>query len=120
MGEEAFADFQAAIHDPATVHGMVEDYRAGLGVDHEHDEADRQAGRRVRCPTLALWSERDDLRRLYGDVLAVWRPWTTELSGRGIDCGHHGAEEASEVLATALLAFLGSGPIDPVAAALAV
>ena len=29
MGEEAFADYRAAIHDPETVHAMVEDYRAG-------------------------------------------------------------------------------------------
>jgi len=107
MGAENYADFRAAIHDPATVHGMLEDYRAGLAIDREHDEVDRRAGRRVACPTLVLWSQRDDLEWLYGDVLAVWRPWTTNLEGRAIDCGHHMAEEAPEELATALLAFLG-------------
>ena len=66
-------------HDPATVHAMLEDYRAGLGVDRAADEADRAAGRRISCPTLELWSSRDDLEYLYGDVLAVWEPWTTEL-----------------------------------------
>ena len=45
-----------AIHDPATVRAMLEDYRAGLGVDRAHDEADRAAGRRITCPTLVLWS----------------------------------------------------------------
>ena len=35
MGEEAYADYCAAVHDPATVHAMVEDYRAGLGIDRE-------------------------------------------------------------------------------------
>ncbi len=44
MGAEAYEDFQRAIHDPATVHGMIEDYRAGLGIDRAHDEADRAAG----------------------------------------------------------------------------
>ncbi len=29
----------AAIRDPATVHAMVEDYRAGLGVDRAAEEA---------------------------------------------------------------------------------
>jgi haloacetate dehalogenase len=105
MGAEAYEDFRAAIHDPATVHGMIEDYRAGLGIDREHDEADRRAGRRIACPTLVLWSLRDDLERLYGDVLAVWRPWATNCQGRGIDCGHHMAEEAPEELARELLAF---------------
>ncbi len=106
MGAENAADMRRAIHDPATVHGMIEDYRAGLGIDRAHDEADRRAGRKVGCPTLCLWSERDDLEMLYGDVLEVWRPWTTELSGHAIPSGHHMAEEAPEALAAALLRFL--------------
>ena len=106
MGMDAYEDFRAAIHDPATVHGMLEDYRAGLGIDREHDEADRSAGRRIACPALVLWSLRDDLEELYGDGLKIWRPWITTLEGRGIDCGHHMAEEAPEELASELLAFL--------------
>lgn len=106
MGQSAYADFQRAIHDPDTVHGMLEDYRAGLGIDRQHDEEDRQQGRRIRCPTLVLWSLKDDLERLYGDVLEVWKPWTTSLTDHGIDCGHHMAEEAPETLAQALLDFL--------------
>lgn len=108
MGDEAYADYLAAISDPATVHGMVEDYRAGLGIDRQHDETDRRAGRRVACPMLVLWSERDDMRRLYGDVLAIWRPWVTSLRGHGIDSGHHMAEEAPEAVVKALRAFLSA------------
>jgi haloacetate dehalogenase len=107
MGQEAYDDFREAIHDPATVHGMLEDYRAGLGIDRAHDEADRQAGRKVRCPTLVVWSLGDDLERLYADVLGVWRPWLSEMEGHGIDCGHHMAEEAPEELGARLLEFLG-------------
>jgi haloacetate dehalogenase len=73
MGEDAWPDFRDAIHDPATVRTMCEDYRAGLTVDRAHDDADRRAGRRVACPTLALWSSRDDMETLYGDVLGVWK-----------------------------------------------
>ena len=47
MGQAAFEDYLQAIRDPATVHGMIEDYRAGLGIDRLHDEVDRAAGRRV-------------------------------------------------------------------------
>ena len=103
--DEGYADFLSAIRDPATVHGMVEDYRR-LGIDRAHDEEDRAAGRRVACPTLVLWSLRDDLERLYKEVLAVWRPWTTDCDGRGLACGHHMAEEVPEELAAALLTFL--------------
>ena len=74
MGEENFADFRRAVHNPETVRAMLEDYRAGLGIDRAHDDADRAAGRRVACPTQVLWSGRDDMADLYGDVLEVWRP----------------------------------------------
>jgi len=106
MGEENYTDFCEAIFDPATVHGMVEDYRAGLGIDRRHDEDDRLHGRKVHCPALCIWSLKDDLEKLYGDVLAVWQPWASDIRGGSIDCGHHMAEEAPEALAEKLLAFL--------------
>ncbi len=108
MGAEAFEDYRAAIHDPRVVHGMLEDYRAGLGIDRQHDQSDRDAGRRIACPTMVLWSLRDDLERLYGNVLNVWIPWTSKLSGKGLDCGHHMAEEAPEALAAELRGFFQS------------
>jgi haloacetate dehalogenase len=106
MGAEAFADYRHAIHDPATVHAMCEDYRAGLGVDRAHADADRRAGRRLACPLLVLWAARDDLEELYGDVLGVWRNWADDVRGRGLDCGHHLSEEAPAELAAELRAFL--------------
>lgn len=106
MGEKAFEDFHAAIHNPATVHAMVEDYRAGLGIDKAHDEADRASGKQIICPTLVGWSLQDDLGELYGDVLAVWKPWTRDLQGFSIDCGHHMAEEAPDELARHIQSFL--------------
>jgi len=105
-GEENSADFQRAIHNPATVSAMLEDYRAGPGVDRAADDADRAADRRITCPTLVLWSTRDDMESLYGDVLAVWEPWTTDLRGAPIDSGHHMAEEAPGPLADQLATFL--------------
>lgn len=119
MGAENHADFLAAVHDAATVHAMVEDYRAGLGVGRAADDADRAAGHRITCPTLVLWSTGDDMEQLYGDVLAVWEPWTTDVRGGPIDSGHHMAEEAPAALAAALTRFLaadqgpGRGGVDP-------
>ena len=43
MGEQAYADLRRALRDPEVVHAMLEDYRAGLREDREHDEADRAA-----------------------------------------------------------------------------
>lgn len=106
MGQENYDDFQAAIHDPGTVIGMLGDYRAGIALDHLHDREDRQAGRKLHCPLHVLWSLKDDLEDLYGDVLSVWQPWAEQkISGAGIDSGHHMAEEAPVELASALQAF---------------
>jgi haloacetate dehalogenase len=85
---------------------MCEDYRAGLGIDRAHDEADRREGRRIACPTLVAWSAEDDMETLYGDPLQPWRAWGDDLRGARIDSGHHMAEQAPEQLARELLAFL--------------
>jgi hypothetical protein len=42
--------FHRAVHDPATVTAMLEDYRAGVGIDSADDEADPAAGRCVTNP----------------------------------------------------------------------
>jgi haloacetate dehalogenase len=117
MGEEAFADYRRAIHDPDTVHAMCEDYRAGLGIDREHDDADRAAGRRVRCPTLVAWSLHDDLEELWGDPVAIWREWTDDVRGATIDSGHHMAEEAPDQLAAVLADFFSGSASDEGSAA---
>jgi len=106
MGAEAYADFRRAIENPKTVHAMLEDYRAGLGIDRRHDETDRAAGRTVSCPVLVIWSLRDDLATLYDDIPGIWRRWADNLRTGTVDSGHHMAEEAPDALAGHLLAFL--------------
>lgn len=106
MGAENYRELREAIHDQNTVQAMLEDYRAGLGVDREHEETDRRAGRTVRCPTLFLWSTHDDMEDLYGDPLAVWRAWAPDLRGEPIRSGHHVAEENPDDLTDALRRFL--------------
>jgi len=108
MGREAHEDLWQALRRPNVVHGMVEDYRAGVTVDREADDADRAAGRRIACPVLVEWSTRDDMEELYGDVVAIWRAWADDVRGIAIDSGHHVAEEAPQALAAALLDFFQS------------
>ena len=106
MDPEAWDDFVNAVRDPATVHAMCEDYRAGLTVDRATDDADRAAGRHVTAPTLVVWAKRDDMEDLYGDPVAVWREWASSVDGAAIDSGHHIAEEAPKELAAVLQDFL--------------
>ena len=79
---------------------------AGLGVDRQHDEADRAAGKRVECPLLVLWALQDDMGLLYGDPVEVWRSWAKDVRGHALSSGHHMAEEAPEQVVAALLDFM--------------
>ena len=111
MGDENHAEFRAATRDPAVVRGMLEDYRAGLDIDRDHDEADRSAGRRIASPVLMVWSQDDDLEDLHGDPLAIWRGWADDVTGHPIASGHHMAEQAHQAVATAIAGFvLRPGP----------
>ena len=87
MGTEAHADLWQALRNPDVVHAMIEDYRAGVTVDRDADDADRAAGNRIRCPVLVEWSARDDMEALYGDIVPIWREWADDVSGVAIDSG---------------------------------
>ncbi|MGW4947643.1 alpha/beta fold hydrolase [Actinoplanes sp. NPDC004185] len=106
LGDAAPPEEREAIYDPATVHAMCCDYRAGLRGDRAADDADRAAGRRITCPVLFAWSTRDDMEELYGDPLAIWRDWADDVQGVPIESGHHMAEENPQALTTALRALL--------------
>jgi len=99
------AAYRALLDDPGTVQAICEDYRAGAGVDRDHDDADR-GRRRVECPLLALWSARGALPRFYGDVLDVWRPWARQATGQGLDASHFVVEDQPEQVAVLLSDFL--------------
>ena len=90
---EAVAEYVRCSTDPATIHAICEDYRAGAGIDLVHDEAD--FANKVTCPHLALWSETGYVGRTQ-DVLAVWREYSTNVRGHGMPSGHYIAEELPE------------------------
>lgn len=105
MGQGNYDEWRNATRNPEVVRAMLEDYRAGLTVDRQHEEADRAAGNRLQLPLLALWSQRDDIEDLYGDPLVIWRDWADDVRGHSIDSGHHMAEEAPDALAVSLADF---------------
>jgi haloacetate dehalogenase len=100
---EALAEYQAALRDPAVIHTICEDYRAGATYDRELDEADKGT-RRITCPLLVLWAAHGPLGSL--DPLAVWAEWADDVRGGPIPCGHHIPEEAPQETLAALRAFL--------------
>jgi haloacetate dehalogenase len=106
MGAENYQDFLAAIRDPATVHAMLEDYRAGLSIDRQHDEHDMRLGNKVASPTLVVIASKEGDDALYPDLSAIWSGWADEVRIASIDTGHHIAEEDPSGLAAILQSFL--------------
>ncbi|MBZ9867957.1 alpha/beta hydrolase [Mesorhizobium sp. CA15] len=102
---QAYVD---ALRDPAHIHAICEEYRAAASLDRLHDHADREAGRRISCPVLALWSEHGALAEWYRDEdgpLGIWRNWADDASGGAMPGGHFFPEESPIETAATLDAF---------------
>ena len=101
----AYAAYLRCLSDPATAHGICEDYRASISIDLEHDRADLAAGKRIVCPFLALWGADGAVGKCF-DPLAEWRHWSAGVSGEALPCGHYIAEDVPGLLLERVLAFL--------------
>lgn len=100
----AVAEYIRHFRHPSMIEATCEDYRAGMSIDLDHDRADRDAGRRIDCPTLVLWGRRY-LAAKARSPLEVWRDWATDVREAALDCGHFLMEEQPEACAAALLDF---------------
>ena len=100
---DAVAEYVRCACDPAAIHAMCEDYRAGASIDLVHDDAD--FNQKVGCPLLVLWSATGYVGRTQ-DVLQVWKDYATDVRGHSMPCGHHIAEELPEETYAAVKAFL--------------
>lgn len=96
------ADVRAAYLDACrdAVPSIVADYRASAGTDVAHDQADQDAGNRLRMPVTVL--QQDWGAALGFDAAALWSAWAPDLRHTTVACGHFMAEEAPADIAKAL------------------
>lgn len=104
---EALAHYRALLKDPARIHAVCEDYRAGATIDWQTDEADLAVGRKIACPTFVLWAT-EYLGRGGANPLETWKAWCPDLKGAAVRSGHFLAEENPEGTLAALIPFLAS------------
>ncbi len=100
----ALAEYQRCLALPGAAHGLCEDYRAAAGIDLRHDLLDREAGRKIEMPVLALWGEEGVVHRCF-EPLDEWRRVAQNVSGGPLPCGHYIAEEAPQRLLQEILPF---------------
>ena len=103
---EALAEYSRCWNRPETVHAMCEDYRAAASIDLEHDRADRNAGNRIRCPTLVLWGANGVIEKCF-QPLDDWGRVAADVRGHTLPSGHYIPEEIPEILVSELTGFFG-------------
>jgi haloacetate dehalogenase len=87
---------------PENIHAVCEDYRAAVGIDFLHDEADLP--KKLAIPVLVLWGERSQLHRSYKPIEA-WLERAIDVGGKVLRCGHYPAEQVPEETYAELRAF---------------
>jgi haloacetate dehalogenase len=87
---------------PENIHAVCEDYRAAVGIDLVHDEAD--LSRKIGMPMLVLWGERSHVNRSYRPIEA-WQERAADVRGKMLACGHYPAEQAPDETYAELRSF---------------
>jgi haloacetate dehalogenase len=87
---------------PENIHAVCEDYRAAVGIDFLHDEAD--LAKKLAIPVLVLWGEKSHVHRCYKPIEA-WLERAIDVRGRVLRCGHYPAEQVPDETYAELRAF---------------
>jgi haloacetate dehalogenase len=107
----ALEDFMRCFRNPATIHAICEDYRAGASIDLEMDEADVQTGRKIDCPLLLLWGATGGVGRNQKSM-EIWPRYASDIrAGKALPSGHYVQEEAPDETYTELRAFFRDGEL---------
>lgn len=112
IGADVRDAYLAACRRSDTIHAVCQDYRASAFVDGAHDTADRDAGRRLTMPTLAMWQDPGDTPLPF-DPRRIWQGWAEVLHTEVLACGHFLPEEQPDRVAAAIRDLVGAGAVPP-------
>lgn len=104
--DAALQSYRSQALDPARIHAMCADYRAGATTDRRHDEADRAAGRHITAPLHFLYGHHGFPART-GDPAGLWRNWATQVTAEACESGHFVMEENPDAVLAAFVPFFG-------------
>jgi haloacetate dehalogenase len=104
FSDAALSSYRAQAADPAHLHAMCADYRAGTTFDRALDEADKAAGRKITAPLHFLWAE-GGFPAQTGDPAALWRPWVDHMTDASCISGHFAMEENPQAVIDSFLPF---------------
>lgn len=87
--------------DPAKLHAMCADYRAGATFDRALDDAETG---RISVPLHFLWAE-NGFPAQTGDPAGIWRKWASQVTDDSCVSGHFAMEENPKSVLDAFLPF---------------
>lgn len=105
---ECFELYAKNLEDPATVHAMCNDYRAGATLDLDEARDDLKNGRKIRSPLLVLWGAHGVIEKCF-DAIQEWKDVTEDgvsVEGRSVESGHYIPEQNPDEVVSAILQFL--------------
>lgn len=105
FSDAALASYRAQAADPAHLHAMCADYRAGATTDRRIDDAETA---RIACPVMFLYAEGGFPARA-GDPAALWSGWAENLTTATVDSGHFAMEEAPDRVTDVFVPFVAGG-----------
>jgi haloacetate dehalogenase len=100
----ALASYRHQITEPARIHAMCADYRAGATTDRQHDLATRATGRRITAAMAYLWAGHGFPART-GNPLGLWQAWADSVTGNACTSGHFAMEENPAAVLDLFLPF---------------
>lgn len=100
----ALKSYTAQAADPARLHAMCADYRAGATFDRALDQAETG---QIAAPLHFLWAK-DGFPAQTGDPAAVWRKWARSVTHESCQSGHFAMEENPAAVLSAFLPFFSA------------
>lgn len=104
FSEDALQGYRAQVRDPARVHAMCADYRAGATFDKALDEADKATRRKISAPLMFLYAE-DGFPAKTGDPARLWQTWAKAVETATCKSGHFAMEENPKAVLETFLPF---------------
>jgi haloacetate dehalogenase len=111
IDDNAYAEYERCFLSPGAIEASTADYQSAASIDLEHDREDRDRGRLVEAPLLALWGSEGYVGKNF-DVLEVWRRCAASVRGRALHSDHYLAEEVPDEVADELAAFFSRPAAD--------
>ena len=101
---EALESYRAQARDPARVHAMCSDYRAGASFDRALDLKDKANEKRITSPIRFLYGAHGFPAKS-GNAEELWRSWAADVKASVCESGHFVMEENHQAVLDAFLPF---------------